>query len=159
MFTKNYPAENFWNVKRPTSKLFDDCCNEFHWCLNNVAKGIARDEVSYVMQMMNYVRDMLIVMLEWYVGMENDFEVTAGKFGKYLKNFLPNSIYQRFIKTYFTAETNAMWNGSFESLYLFGEVARTVAAKLDFTYNEAEEKAIENYMNQVKNGELDIKKN
>ena len=154
LFTKNHPAENFWNVKRPTSKLFDDCCNEFHWCLNNVAKGIARDEVSYVMQMMNYVRDMLIVMLEWYVGMENDFEVTAGKFGKCLKNFLPNSIYQRFIKTYFTAETNAMWNGAFKSLYLFGEVARTVAAKLDFTYNEAEEKAIENYMNQVKNGEL-----
>lgn len=81
LFTKNHPAENFWNVKRPTSKLFDDCCNEFHWCLNNVAKGIARDEVSYVMQMMNYVRDMLIVMLEWYVGMENDFEVTSGKFG------------------------------------------------------------------------------
>ena len=47
-----------------------------------------------------------------------------------------------------------MWNGAFKSLYLFGEVARTVAAKLDFTYNEAEEKAIENYMNQVKNGEL-----
>ena len=37
--------------------------------------------------MMNYVRDMLIVMLEWYVGMENDFEVTAGKFGKYLKKY------------------------------------------------------------------------
>jgi len=155
LFTKNQPAEDFWNVKRPTSKLFDDCCNEFHWCLNNVAKGIARDEVSYVMQMMNYVRDMLIVMLEWYVGMENDFSVSAGKFGKYLRKYLPESIYQRFIKTYFTAETTSMWNGAFETLYLFGEVARKVADKLNFTYNETEEKAIENYMNQVKNAELE----
>ena len=38
------------------------------------------------------------------------FEILLDKdnlFGKYLRNFLPNSIYQRFIKTYFTAETNA----------------------------------------------------
>ena len=42
-----------------------------------------------------------------------------------------------------------MWAAAFEMLYLFGDVAREVAANLGFTYNEAEEKGIEDYMKQV----------
>lgn len=57
-------AEDYWHIKRPAAKMFVDCCNEFHWCLNNVAKGIAREELSYAMEMQNhYVRDMLVRML------------------------------------------------------------------------------------------------
>ncbi len=147
-------AEDYWYVKRPTQKLFSDCSNEFHWCLNNVAKGIARDEVSYVMQMMTYVRDMLILMLDWYVGTNYDFKVSTGKTGKYLKKYLPKSYYEQFIQTYPTAQSSAMWKAAFDSLSLFGDVARKVATKLDFSYNESEEKAIETYMKMVKNSEL-----
>lgn len=147
-------AEDYWYVKRPTQKIFSDCSNEFHWCLNNVAKGIARDEVSYVMQMMTYVRDMLILMLDWYVGTNYDFKVSTGKNGKYLKKYLPKSYYEQFIQTYPTAQIPAMWKAAFDSLYLFGDVARQVATKLNFLYNEAEEKAIETYMKMVKNSEL-----
>ena len=147
-------VEDYWYVKRPTQKLFSDCSNEFHWCLNNVAKGIARDEVSYVMQMMTYVRDMLILMLDWYVGTNYDFKVSTGKTGKYLKKYLPKSYYEQFIQTYPTAQSSAMWKAAFDSLYLFGDVARKVATKLDFSYNESEEKAIETYMKMVKNSEL-----
>lgn len=147
-------AEDYWYVKRPTQKLFSDCSNEFHWCLNNVAKGIARDEVSYVMQMMTYVREMLILMLDWYVGTNYDFKVSTGKTGKYLKKYLPKSYYEQFIQTYPTAQSSAMWKAAFDSLYLFGDVARKVATKLDFSYNESEEKAIETYMKMVKNSEL-----
>ena len=54
----------------------------------------------------------------------------------------------------FGAEYDAVWEAVFEALYLFGDVAREVAAKLEFTYDEAEEKGIENYMKQVKDGLL-----
>jgi len=148
-------AEDFWYVKRPTQKLFADCCNEFHWCMNNVAKGIARDELSYTMDMLNNcVREMFILMLEWYVGVNYDFKVSAGKRGKYLKKYLPEDIYRRFQKTYSDADYDNMWKAAFEMLYLFGDVAREVAAKLEFAYDEAEEKGIENYMKQVKDGLL-----
>lgn len=150
-FPKMQVAEDYWYVKRPTSKQFADCCNEFHWCLNNVAKGIARDELSYVMSMLNHcVRDMLILQLEWYVGMNHDFMVSAGKHGKYLKKYLPENLYERFKATYPNAEPESMWKAAFETLYLFGDVAREVAAKLEFTYDEQEEKGIETYMKQVR---------
>lgn len=154
MFPKLQVAEDYWYVKRPTAKQFADCCNEFHWCLNNVAKGIAREEVAYVMMMLNFVREMLITMLEWYVGMNHDFMVSTGKCGKYFKKYLPENIYERFLETYSNAEAEAMWQATFATLYLFGDVAREVAEKLEFTYDAAEEQGIENYMKQVKSGAL-----
>lgn len=144
-------AEDYWYIKRPTAKAFADCCCEFHWCLNNVAKGIARDELSYAMEMLNhYVRDMLILMLKWYVGADNAFKVSAGKSGKYFKKYLPENIYERFKATYSDADYDNMWRAAFAMLTLFGDAARTVAAKLDFTYDELEEKGIEDYMKRVK---------
>lgn len=147
--------KDFWYVERPEQKIFSDCCNEFHWCLNNVAKGIARDELSYAMEQLNhYVRDMLIQMLAWYVGTNHSFSVSVGKNGKYFKNLLPIDIYERFTKTYSDACYEHMWDAVFEMLSLFGDVARYVAAQLNFTYDEAEERGIENYVEQVKNGVL-----
>ena len=144
-------AEDYWYIRRPTRKIFADYCNEFHWCLNNVAKGIARDELSYAMEMQNhYVRDMLIHMLEWYVGVNYDFKVSVGKSGKYFKRYLPEDIYERFKETYSNADYDNMWKAAFEMLYLFGDAARFVAEKLDFTYDEQEEKGIEDYMILVK---------
>lgn len=148
-------AEDYWYVKRPHSQIFADCCSDFHWCLNNVAKGIARDELSYAMEMLNhYVRDMLILMLEWYIGVNYDFKVSAGKSGKYFKKLLPENVYKRFQATYSNADYSNMWKTAFDMLYLFGDVARTVAAKLEFTYDELEEKGIEDYMKMVKDDML-----
>ncbi len=147
--------KDYWYIEKPTQKYFSDCCNEFHWCLNNVAKGIAREELSYAMEQFNhYVRDMLIQMLEWYVGVKHDFAVSAGKNGKYFQKYLPAEIYERFTKTYSDADYEHMWVAAFEMLYLFGDVARLVAEKLEFSYDEAEEAGIENYMKQVRDGLL-----
>lgn len=148
-------AEDYWYVKRPGSQIFADCCSDFHWCLNNVAKGIARDELSYAMEMLNhYVRDMLILMLEWYIGVNYDFKVSAGKNGKYFKKLLSENVYKRFQATYSNADYSNMWKAAFDMLYLFGDIARTVAAKLEFTYDELEEKGIEDYMKMVKDAML-----
>lgn len=145
--------ETHWYVKRPTEKHFSDCCNEFHWCLNNVAKGIARDEISYTMDMLECnVRGMLLVMLGWYAGMKHDFRVSVGKHGKYLRKFLPEELYLRFRDSYGGADTASMWKSAFDVLDIFGEVAREVAAGLGFRYNEAEEDAIRDYMEKVRRG-------
>lgn len=149
------PKKDFWYVKRPDQKIFSDCCSEFHWCLNNVAKGIARDELSYAMEQLNhYVRDMLILMLGWHVGTQHNFSVSVGKRGKYFKKLLPLPFYERFAKTYSDADYGHMWDAAFEMLYLFGEAARAVAEQLGYAYDEEQEKGIETYMKQVKNGEL-----
>lgn len=146
---------DYWYIEKPDQKQFSDCCNEFHWCLNNVAKGIAREELSYAMeQLNNCVRNMMIKMLEWYIGVNNNFAVSAGKNGKYFKKFLPEDTYLRFTKTYSDAEYEHMWEAAFEMLYLFNDVAKAVVERMNFFYDEDEAVGIELYMKMVKAKEL-----
>lgn len=54
-----------------------------------MAKGLWREELSYVKGMLDGpVRDMLIVMLEWHIGMKTDFIVNAGSLESISRNIL-----------------------------------------------------------------------
>lgn len=142
----------FW-IKEPSTKIYSDTCNEFWWCLNNVAKGIARDELPYVMSMFNhYVRDMLDQMVEWYIGIKYGFKVSAGKMGKYFKRYLPDDIYEIYAQTYSDSDYNNIWEAIFTACELFRKLAKEVASHFDFTYNIQEDENIMMYMRQVKNG-------
>lgn len=35
------PSDEDYLIKRPTQDEFYACCNEFWWCLNNIAKGLS----------------------------------------------------------------------------------------------------------------------
>jgi len=153
-FPKINVAKDYWYIEKPNQKFFSDCCNEFHWCLNNVAKGIAREELSYAMEQFQNVRDMLMKMLEWHIGVNNNFAVSAGKSGKYFKKFLSEDVYLRFTKTYSDTDYEHMWEAAFEMLYLFDDVAKVVADKLEFAFNVSEAQGIESYMKRVRNKEL-----
>lgn len=149
------PQEDFWYIKPPAEKLFHDCCNEFHWCLNNVAKGIARDELPYAMEMLNnYVRNGLNIMTDWYIGAENDFKVSAGKMGKYYKKYLPEELYKMYAATYSDSDYDNIWRAVFTACALFRRLAEAVAEKFGYTYNISEDENIIDYMKKVKNNLL-----
>jgi aminoglycoside 6-adenylyltransferase len=60
------PSDKDYHIKMPTDGYFLACCNEFWWCLNNVAKGIARDELPYVKYMLDtVVKDMCILEFQY----------------------------------------------------------------------------------------------
>lgn len=80
-------------VKKPTEHNFFDTCNEFWWCLNNVAKGLWREEIPYAMDMLNYhVRPQLVRLMEWKIGFDTNFTVSVGKSGKYMYRWLEDQI-------------------------------------------------------------------
>lgn len=145
---------DYFHITRPTAGIYRDACNEFWWCLNNVAKGIARDELPYVMEMYNhYVRDMLNQMVEWYIGIHNDFQVSAGKMGKYFKKYLPESLYGMYAKTYSDSDYRHIWQAVFTACELFRVLALEVADFFGYTYNEKEDKNMTRYMEQVRSWE------
>ncbi|MGB0840353.1 MAG: aminoglycoside 6-adenylyltransferase, partial [Chitinophagales bacterium] len=66
---------DYW-VKKPTEKQFLDCCNEFWWVSTYVIKGLLRNEIIYAKDRMEKpVRDMLMKMLSWYVGVHHNFTI------------------------------------------------------------------------------------
>lgn len=145
---------HYFHITRPTEGIYHDTCNEFWWCLNNVAKGIVRDELPYVMEMYNhYVRDMLNQMVEWYIGVHNDFQVSAGKMGKYFKKYLPENLYDMYAKTYSDSDYCHIWHSVFTACELFRLLASEVAEFFGYVYNEQEDRNIMRYMEQVRSQE------
>lgn len=130
--------KDYW-VTRPTEEEFLASCNEFWWCLNNVAKGLWRGEITYVQDMIHGpLRDELHRLLSWKIGLITDFSVSIGKSGKYMHRYLPAEDWQRYLATYSSADLEETWNAVFDMCRFFEEVAIFVANELGYTYNLTE---------------------
>ena len=138
-------------IKKPTEKEFLDCCNEFWWCSTNVAKGLWREELSYVKGMLDGpVRDMLIVMLEWHIGMKTDFTVNTGKFGKHFEQYIEEDMWEQFKRTFSNAEYENIWESFFVMGDLFREVANEIANTYEYQYPQDDDDKVTNYLKHVK---------
>lgn len=144
-------SDKDYHINPPTENDYFSCCNNFWWCLQNVAKGIWRDELLFAMDMYHhYVRDELNGMVEWYIGTQYDFAVSAGKKGKYFKRFLTEDEYTLYCKTYTNGDSQCFWDGIFQMCKLFGQLARKVGGYFGFSYLEADEKNMTAYLEQVR---------
>lgn len=149
------PSDKYWHIKPPSALFFYSCCNNFWWCLNNVAKGIARDELPYVMHMLNdVVRSELHDMMEWYIGTQHGFNLSVGKSGKYFKRYLPPELYVQYSATYSGSNYADIWSAIEAMCDLFHMLALTVATHFNFTYRQDEEDGIREYMSMVKANEF-----
>lgn len=140
-----------YHVKCPTQEQFLACCNEFWWCSNNIAKGLWRDEITYVQDMTNFVvRKQLEKILMWKVGIITDFSVSVGKSAKYMNKWLEKEIYQSYLKTYFISEIEEAWKAIFIMCDLFDKIAKEVAVDLKYCYNHSEAEMARKYLMDVK---------
>jgi aminoglycoside 6-adenylyltransferase len=130
--------KDYW-IKKPTERQFLDTCNEFWWCLNNVAKGLWREEIPYVMDMLNYcVRPQLVRLLEWEIGFATDFTVSPGKSGKYMYKWLEKEKWNTFLKTYPSGKVKDIWESVFIMCDLFNDIAKAISLNMNVKYNEVE---------------------
>ncbi|HYK72329.1 MAG TPA: aminoglycoside 6-adenylyltransferase [Pseudoneobacillus sp.] len=145
-------SDKDYHIKRPTKKEFSDVCNEFWWICMNISKGIWREELTYAMFMKEQInRNVLIQMIEWYVGMDTDFTLSAGKFGKNFKELLKSDEWEEFVSTYSDANYENIWNSLFQMCELFRKIAIRVANHLNYRYPYEDDKNVAEYLKKVKN--------
>lgn len=142
--------EQGYYVQRPSQEQFRGCCNEFWWCLNNVAKGLARGEMPYTMWMFHcVVTPMLKRMVEWHIGIRHEFQVNTGKEGKFFKALLEPEFYTQYLDIFTTAQPTDFIKGVNSACTLFGSLAPKVAQNLGLYYNKQEELASLRYWNRL----------
>lgn len=140
----------YWTQK-PSRPQYDGSCNEFWWCLNNVAKGIARDQLPYAMRMYHeVVHVQLDKMLEWYIGIHTDFSVSTGMWGKYFKKYLPGGLYDKYSGTYSDSDYENLWAAVFTVCELFRTVAPAVGNHFGYAYNEQDDENMTAYLKKIK---------
>jgi aminoglycoside 6-adenylyltransferase len=145
-------SDKNYHISKPTEKEFSDTCNEFWWVSTYVAKGLLRDEITYSKDMLEtVVRPMFMKVIEWKVGIENDFNVSFGKAGKYMKAYLPNEFYTKVLRTYSNFETEENWKALFLLTEIFKETSNYVAQKLNFSIDRTEVQNVISYLRKQYN--------
>jgi len=137
-------------IQKPSAFLVKTSINEFYWCLQNVAKGLARDQVPYALWMLNGpIRDMLHRMIEWKIALDHDFTVSTGSHGKRFKAFLNPTQYHEWESTVPSASIESIWQASFNSIALFSALAQEVCLGLELDYPLDEETHITAHLNRI----------
>lgn len=151
LFPQLPPASDVnYFVKKPLESEYLSVCNEFWWCLNNVAKGCFREEWTYVQDMLNLnVRPQIFTLLTWLVGTQTNFSISVGKSGKYMKQYLPLFLWENYLKTYSNCDGEAIWKAVFLMCDLMDSTALAIAAQLNFHYDLDEAKASRGYLDHV----------
>ena len=137
-------------IRRFTPIQFACACNEFWWCTNNVAKGLWRGEIPYIMDMLNTcVRPMLTRLLAWKVGLDTDFSVSVGKSAKYMDRWLPRETWRRYLATYPAGEVEAVWQAIFTMCDLVDETATEISERTAYPYDTDEARAARRHLAHV----------
>lgn len=128
---------DFW-VQRPDEAVFQAVCNEFWWCLGNVAKGLRRGNWSYAQQMLGtHVRPQLLQLLSWKAGAAHGWRVSAGKAGGKLPGLLPPGDWARYLASFSGCglELEQAVDGM---AVFFLELEEELAARLGFRWDRSE---------------------
>lgn len=151
------PTEQDYWVNKPSQQLFDDCTNEFWWVSTYVAKGLWRNEILYAMDHLQIIRNMLLKMLEWKIGIETDFTISIGKNGKYLEKYLEKEIWNTLLNTYPKGNIDDIWDALLTMTNLFEQITLEVANRLQFNYSFTEVKKVRAYLEHIQQLPLDAK--
>jgi aminoglycoside 6-adenylyltransferase len=145
------PNDSSYIPKPPTEKKFFDCTNEFWWVSPYVAKGLWRREIVYAKLMLDeFVREQLVKMLYWYVGMQTGFKKSPGKMGKYLEKYLEPELWQLLMKTYSDGDYEHTWEALLTMGELFRHVAVPVAEHFGFTYPFGDDERVSAHLRHVR---------
>jgi aminoglycoside 6-adenylyltransferase len=98
------------------------------------------------------VRNVFLKMTEWLIGVENNFSVSFGKSGKYMKNYVSPELYEKILLTYPDHKAENIWRSLFLMTELFSEFANKISQSLHFSYNKIEEDNVREYLEQLQTG-------
>ena len=144
------PADKDHLIKPPTEKEFVDHCNEFWWVSTYVAKGLWRNEIIYAKQMLEVtVRKMFLKIIEWYIGTETGFTVSFGNNGKNMQQLISTDLYEKVLSTYPDSSIENIWDSLFQMTELFHDLAKKIAKRMNFNYNEDEAHNVIEYLKFV----------
>ena len=144
------PSEADYLPHPPTAKLFADCCNEFWWVSTYVAKGLCRQEITYAKDMQGVIREQLMKMLVWHIGIKTEFSVNPGKSGKYFQMYLEPELWEMLLETYADADYQNTWDSLFKTCALFRKVSLLVGQHFDFEYPHEDDKRVMAHLQHIR---------
>ena len=130
------PNESSYFITKPTPELYYGCCTGFFFTLgSHIPKTIWRKKLPLLKFLIEAcLRDSLVMMLEWEIGIRQGFEQSIGFKGKHLENHVTPGVWREYEKTYVDSDYENMWESLFQSYKIFKRSAEFVAKECGFTF-------------------------
>lgn len=144
---KDITSNEMFYIKEPSQFEFYNTVNEFRWISNYATKGLCRQQFFYARYSMEVLMmNMFMKMINWKIGIDNDFKVTTGAFSKYLNKYLSDNEMKRFEGIFAGGDYEEMWGKLFCMYDYFEELSIYVAKKLSFPLDLEESKNVRDFM-------------
>lgn len=142
--------ERKFYVKKPTEEEFLERINTFFFDTSYVVKALNRDEMFFEKFMEIELQRKIHKLLEWYIGIKNDFKVNTGLQGRYFKKYLTKEEWQMVLKTYAGSNKKECMGALLSSFDLVSYLGRYICDKLGFKYPNKHEQDMLDYCKRYK---------
>jgi len=126
------PSDVDFYVKKPSEEFVDNCCNEFWQLSLYVIKGLCRNELLYAIKHLDLMREQMLIMVSWKVGIETSFSLSVGKSYKYLNKYVSQETWETIMKTYKNDTIEGIWDSLIMCCNLFQETTSYVSDELKY---------------------------
>jgi len=139
--------ESVFYIPKPSGMEYYNTCNEFRWLSVYISKGLCREELYYAKYAYDVLMmEMFIKMLNWKIGVDNDFNVTTGDHSKYLKRFLSNEEMERFHGVFPDGTYEDIWDKLYVIYDYFAELAQYVGEVLGYSFDAKETEEVRRFL-------------
>jgi aminoglycoside 6-adenylyltransferase len=97
-----------------------------------------------------FVREQLMKMLTWHIGLKTQFLRNLGKYGKYFKQYLEPELWDMLLETYSDASYSNTWEALHTMCDLFRIMALPVAEHFGFAYPHGDDERVRAHLNHVR---------
>jgi aminoglycoside 6-adenylyltransferase len=137
------PSERSYFITEPTQQWYDDCCNTFLFTLgSHIPKTLWRRKLPLLKCHTGRLREDLILMLSWHVGVTRGFNRSLGSEGKNLQQHLEPTVWQEFVRTYTGPDYADIWKSLLTFHSLFARVARSVGNHYGYQFPAQESEGV-----------------
>lgn len=139
-------------VQKPTSEMFQVKMLDYWWDMMAVAKGLWRDELFYARYVAEEVMRVgnLQTLLEWYIGMQHNWQITTNKKGRLFKQYLSPEMWKKVEATFAGSDLADNWRALLAYAELGSEIGPVMAVTLGYTYPLALEKKIRTHLEEMR---------
>lgn len=141
------PTHQISIIKKPSFEEFQEVVKDFWWDVTYLPKCLARKDLFYLKFMVEKIIrvEYLIPMIEWYIASNNNWQITTNKYGRLFQKYLTTDEWEKLEETFAGSKIEENWIACGKMLDVFDEMAKEVANKLDFNYDNEKAMAIKEF--------------
>lgn len=146
------PNESSYYLTEPTRLRYEGCCSAFYFALSShIPKTIWRRQLPKLKNIIEgWLRQPLVMMLEWEIGIRTGWGKTIGPSGRDLEHHLSADVWNEYTKTYVDFDYDRLWESLFRLLDLFNGAGQSVAESRGYYFPEGTASKVRAFLEHVR---------